>query len=172
MVSIDEVVALAWGLVNEVATELEGGRCGLKEVEERVLGFVHQIGALMIEEIVERVGEPTQENTITVDGLRARYRGQENLRFISRFGSEVVKSRRRYHVEGEGSYCPLDEKLGVSGCRGFSPLMSYLLALFGGCTPYEASARQLTTAVGFGFERHGGGAQYRGGRPAVSHAPV
>lgn len=104
----------------------------------------------MIEEVVEKVSEPTRENRIYVDAKPARYRDTANLRLITRFGNEVVRKRRRYYIEGEGGYCPLDEKLGVDECAGFSSLMTYLQALFGGSEAYATGARRLGAALGFG----------------------
>jgi len=89
----------------------------LKNVEEKIPHVVYRLGALMLEEVVERISEPTQKNTIYVEGKLARYRDTANLRFIGRFGGEVVREWRRYSIEGEGGYCPLDEKLGARVCR-------------------------------------------------------
>ena len=49
-----------------------------------------------------------------------------NLRFINRFGEEVVRPRRCYRYRDRaGSVAPLDVKLGLDGCFGFSPLMRW-----------------------------------------------
>jgi hypothetical protein len=149
MKSMDDCAPLAGELVNCLAEELELRQSSLKEVEEKILQFVYRLGALMLEEVVEKISEPTQENTIYVEGKLARYRGTGSLRLITRFGSKLVRKRRRYYLEGEGGYCPLDEKLGVQGCAGFSPLMSYLQALFGGSEAYSSGARRLSAALGF-----------------------
>ena len=143
MKQMEDCAPLARELVNCLVDELELGESNLKEVEEKILEFIHRLGALMLEEVVEHVSEPTQENTIYADGKLARYRDTANLRFLTRFGSEVVRARRRYDIEGEGGYCPLDEKLGVTGCAGFSPLMTYLQALFGGSEAYGGAARRV-----------------------------
>ena len=149
MKSIADCAPVARELVNCLAEELELGQSSLKEVEEKILQFVYRLGALMLEEIVEKLSEPTMENRIYVEGKEARYRDTANLRLITRFGSEVLRKRRRYFIEGEGGYCPLDEKLGVGGCAGFSPLMTYLQALFGGSEAYATGARRLSAALGF-----------------------
>jgi hypothetical protein len=147
--SMADCAPLARELVNRLIDELQLGRVSMKEVEEKVVEFVYRLGALMVEEVVEKIDEPTQENTIYVDGKLARYRETANLRLITRFGSQVERRRRRYYIEGQGGYCPLDEKLGVEGCAGFSPLMTYLQSLFGGSEAYGAASRRLSAALGF-----------------------
>jgi len=150
MKDMNDCAPLARELVNCLAEELEVGQSSLKDVEEKILQFVYRLGALMLEDVVEHISEPTQENRISVDGKLARYRDTANLRLITRFGSTLVRRRRRYYIEGEGGYCPLDEKLGVQGCAGFSPLMTYLQALFGGSEAYGSGARRLSAVLGFG----------------------
>jgi len=105
---------------------------------------------MMLEEVVHSVTEPTIENRLEVEGKAARYKDTQNMRFKNRFGKEIIRKRRRYSVEGEDrSYFPLDEKLGLDQCRGFSPLMTYLMSFFGGCEPYVGAAKMLSKALGF-----------------------
>ena len=67
-----------------------------------------------------------------------------------RFGQEIIRSRRCYTVEGQlTGYYPLDEKLGMDKCRGFSSLMTYLQSFFGACEAYDPAAKKLSKALGF-----------------------
>jgi len=135
--TLKEYLPLAEILVNELIGQIDIGDTSLKEVEEKIVEFVYRIGHMMLEEVVQSVAEPTIENRLEVEGKAARYKDTQNMRFKNRFGKEIIRKRRRYSVEGEEkSYFPLDEKLGLDQCRGFSPLMTYLMAFFGGCEPY------------------------------------
>lgn len=137
-------------IVNELTEAIEYEGLGLKEAEERIVEFMNRIGDLMIRAVAERVKEPTVENRLFLDGQEARYVGMRNMRFRNRFGGETVRSRRCYRwVESKGCIHPLDEKLGVDKCYGFSPLMTYLQTLYGGSRPYEESSRLLGNALGF-----------------------
>ncbi len=74
----------------------------------------------------------------------------QNLAFMNRFGEKITRRRRRYAIEGESKgYYPLDEKLGLDQCGYFSPLMTYLIAFFGGCEAYVPAANRLSKALGF-----------------------
>ena len=74
----------------------------------------------------------------------------DNLRIRNRFGDEIVRRRRTYHIQGEkGVYCPLDEKLGMDFCSRYSPLMTYLLSFFGSCEPYGPAAKKIGAVLGF-----------------------
>jgi len=111
---------------------------------------VNTLGHFLEETVVERIKEPTRENTLWVEGKKAVYKNTENLRFISRFGRELVRSKRTYKVKGErGCYAPLDEKLGMDLYGKYSPLMSYLISFFGGCEAYTPAAKKLSVTLGF-----------------------
>ena len=73
------------------------------------------------------------------------------MRFINRFGGETIRKRRCYQYEGEaGGYYPLDEKLGIALCGGgYSPLLSYLQASYGGSEAFGEASRRLSEAIGF-----------------------
>jgi hypothetical protein len=76
--------------------------------------------------------------------------GKRNLRFRNRFGGTTVLARRCYKFrDGQGGWSPLEEKLGLDRCLGYSPLMSYLLASLGGSEAYGRAAQQLGEALGF-----------------------
>lgn len=144
------LLPLAEELVKTLIGQLDAGQIGLKEAEEQIVSFVHRIGHLMLVETVEKVREPTTENKLKVEGKIALYKDRQNLRFKDRFGEVVVRRRRRYALEGTSEgYYPLDEKLGLDRCAGFSPLMTYLLSFFGACEPFDPAARRLGKAVGF-----------------------
>jgi hypothetical protein len=61
-----------------------------------------------------------------------------------------VRARRCYKfVNKEGGWYPLDEKLGIDYEGRFSPLMTYLQALYGASEPYERSEQLLSESIGF-----------------------
>jgi hypothetical protein len=85
-----------------------------------------------------------------VGGKVAVYDGRRTVRFRNRFGGQTAISRRCYkYVEERGGWYPLDEKLGLDKCLGYSPLMSYLVASFGASEPFERGAQLLSDALGF-----------------------
>ncbi|NIM45228.1 MAG: hypothetical protein GTO54_06280, partial [Nitrososphaeria archaeon] len=134
---IEEMVLRGAEIVNELAEAIEDRGIGLKEVEERILEYLNQIGGLMVQEVVERVVEPCVENRVYVEGHEAVYDQSRNLRFRNRFGSQTVRMRRCYkYLHKRGGYYPLDEKLGVEKCGGFSPLLTFLQVLFGSSRPF------------------------------------
>lgn len=150
MKELVQLLTTAEVLVNRCIVDIDRGDIGLKEVEERILGFVNRIGSLLVDEVVQGVQDPVRENRLWVDGKQARYKGDTPLQFINRFGIEVRRKRRGYQIEGEsGRWHPLDEKLGLDLCSGYSPLMSYLLALFGGGEAFSPSAKKLSSSLGF-----------------------
>ena len=148
---IEEMVLRGSEIVNDLAKAIEDRGIGLKEVEERILEYVNQIGGLMVQEVVDRVAEPFVENRVYVEGEGAVYDGCRNLRFRNRFGSQTVRRRRCYKfLRKRGGYYPLDEKLGMESCGGFSPLMTFLQVLFGSSRPFEESSVLISKALGFG----------------------
>ncbi len=147
---LPSLLPVAEELVKTLIGHIEAQEIGLKEAEERIVAFVHRIGHLLVAEVVERVREPTTENRLQVGERIATYKDRQNLRFKDRFGEVVVRPRRRYALEGSAAgYYPLDEKLGLDRCAGYSPLMSYLLAFFGACEPFDPASRRLGQALGF-----------------------
>jgi hypothetical protein len=136
-------------LVNRLQNEIEGGEKDLKAAEEEILELCNRLGGLMIEEVFHGVKEPYQENVIFVKEGRAVFKGMQGLRLKTRFGNSIERRRRRYHIERYGGYYPLDQRLGVWRCVGFTPLMTYLLALYGGSEPYQSGARRLSSTIGF-----------------------
>jgi hypothetical protein len=148
--NLQQVVVQGTNLVNELAEAIEQQGMGLKEVEERILRFVNRIGDLMVQEVVEQVGEPFTENRVWVEGQEAVFDQRRVLRFRNRFGGQTVKLRRCYkYLDQPGGYYPLDEKLGMDHCGGFSPFLSFLQVLLGATRPYGESARLLSTVLGF-----------------------
>ena len=146
-----EVLARCPELVKELSEGLSSGACSLEEVERRVLSLLNELGQAMEEAVVSAVREPTQENSVIVGKRLAVYSGRRNLRFRNRFGGEVVVARRCYKfldAEG-GGWNPVDELLGLDRCKGYSPLMSYLIALFGASEPFDHGAQLLSEAIGF-----------------------
>jgi hypothetical protein len=135
-------------LVNVLVQMIDSQEGDFLSAEEEILTFVNKLGSLLEQEVLDRLQEPTQENRIVVEGNKAVYKGKRPLVFINRFGEKVRRERRTY-ANGEGMYYPLDERLGLNRCCGYSPLMSYILALFGSQSPYEQSAEQLSEVLGF-----------------------
>ena len=126
------------------------GEISLKQAEERILEHTNRIGQIMVDEVVEGLKEPVSENRVVVGEKVAVFDGVRSLRFINRFGGVTVKPRRCYkYLKHKGGYYPLDEKLGIDGCGGFSPLMTYLQALFGACESFEHSEELLSNSMGF-----------------------
>jgi len=151
MKELEQLLAEAELLVNRCIVEIDRGEIGLKEVESRILEFVNRIGGLLVERVVQEVKDPLTENSVWFDGKRGLYKGDTSVRFINRFGVMVSRQRRGYQIEGEKRrWYPLDEKLGIHRCCGYSPLMSYLLTLFGSGEAYNTSAKKLSAAVGIG----------------------
>jgi len=147
---INRLVLQGMEIVNELSEAIEKRGIGLKGVEERILEYVNQIGGLMVQEVVERVKEPCCENRVYVDGEEALHDQNRNLRFRNRFGGQTVRKRRCYKfVNSKGGYYPLDEKLGLDKCGGFSPLMTFLQALFGSSRPFEESSGLISKVLGF-----------------------
>ena len=66
---INELLLKGMDIVNELVEAVENRGMGLKEVEERILEYVNQLGGLMLQEVVEGVREPIQ----AVPQLAARW---------------------------------------------------------------------------------------------------
>ena len=114
---IEELLLSSDDLVNELVEGINLSEMSLKEVEERILQFLNRIGQIMTDDVVEKVKEPTVENTLDVNGEVAKYHEMRSLRFINRFGGQTVRLRRCYRYKDEGGgYYPLDEKLGLDLC--------------------------------------------------------
>ncbi len=145
-----ELVTSAERIVKELSARVNKGLIGLQDAEQEILQFVNWVGDLMAQEVVEGVAEPTRANRIIVDGEVAVFEQVRNLRFINRFGEYVVRPRRCYKFLNQpGSFAPLDAKLGIEGCFGFSPLMTMLICLLGAEEPFERSATKLEALLGY-----------------------
>lgn len=137
-------------IIKRLCEGVDRSSVSLKEAEQKILDHVNRIGQIMMDQVVAGVQDPVGENRVMVGEKEAAYGGMRNLRFINRFGGQTVRSRRCYkYVDHKGGYYPLDEKLGVEECGGFSPLMTYLQALFGGCESFERSEELLRSSIGF-----------------------
>lgn len=147
---IKEFILQSEEIIKHLSEGINQSEMSLKEAEERILEYVNRIGQIMVDELMERVSEPVYENRVMVDGKPAVFDEVRNLRFINRFGGVTVKPRRCYkYLNHKGGYYPLDEKLGIEGCGGFSPLMTYLQSLFGACESFERSEELLSSSIGF-----------------------
>jgi hypothetical protein len=147
---LKEFVAQSSEIVNELSRAIENREIGLKEVEERILQFVNRIGDLMVQEVLEGVSEPFTENRVWVEGEEAVFDQVRTLGFLNRFGGKTERKRRCYkYLRRKGGYYPLDERLGIDKCGGFSPFLTFLQVLFGSTRPFEESAELLSKALGF-----------------------
>lgn len=147
---ITKLDSLAHELVKNLCRDMNADTIGLKEVEEQIVRFTNMIGHELIQMVLNATNEPTKENAITVKQKTARYRATESVTLKDRFGGDVTIHRRRYSITGGGSVYPLDERIGITRCFAFTPLMTYLQALFGAGDPYQISATRLSAALGFG----------------------
>jgi len=147
---INDVLSRSQTLVKELVEGLNAGECDLEGIEKRILNFVYEIAHTLEHQVLQGMHEPTQENSLRVGERTAVYAGKRNLAFRDRFGGTVVLPRRCYkYLEGGGGWSPLDEKLGLDRCLGYSPLMSYLLTSFGGSEPFGRASELLGEALGF-----------------------
>jgi len=150
MNSIKDFVPLAELFVKELIEQIDTDTISLKRAEEKIVNFVNKIGHFMFQEVAGNCQEPVIEDRVSVNGKIAKYHSMRNLRFIDRFGQEIIRRRRCYTIEDQSAgYYPLDEKLGLDKCRRFSPLMTYLLSFFGACEAYDPSSKKLSKALGF-----------------------
>ena len=92
----EELIADAQRMVKELRGRINGGGMGLDEAEGQILEMVNWIGDTMVQEVVAGLAEPTSANQITIGGEVAVFERVRNLRFINRFGEEVVRPRRCY----------------------------------------------------------------------------
>ena len=146
----EELIADAQRMVKELRGRINGGGMGLDEAEGQILEMVNWIGDTMVQEVVAGLAEPTSANQITIGGEVAVFERVRNLRFINRFGEEVVRPRRCYRYRDRaGGVAPLDAKLGIDGCFGFSPLMTYLICMLGADESYGGAADKLAATLGF-----------------------
>lgn len=150
MKNLGEFSHVALALVNEWSENINQNKLSFMDIEQEITSFINKIGHLLLENVLNNLQEPVTENQLMVEGSRAIYKQNSNLRFKDRFGEIQAISRRGYYIpEKQQSYYPLDEKLGMDKCKKNSPLLTYLMAFFGGCDPYETSAKKLSAALGF-----------------------
>jgi hypothetical protein len=148
--NLNELLMQSEILVKELAEGLNWEGLSLKDVETRILQFIHRIGQAIEEEVRAAIREPTTENRLRVNGKVAVYDGKRPLSFRNRFGGLTQIQRRCYKYLSEpGGWYPVDEKLGLDKCLGYSPLMSYLLSSFGASEPFARAAELLCEALGF-----------------------
>jgi hypothetical protein len=148
--NIKKLILESEEIVKQLCEGLNYSKISLKEAEEMILKHINKIGHIMTKDVLENIEEPTYENRVLVEGEEARYDGNRNIRFISRFGDVIRVPRRCYKYQNKGGgYYPLDEKLGLDKCGGYSPLMTYLQGLFGASEPYARSSELLSEALGY-----------------------
>ena len=139
---ITDVLPRSEILIKQLGEGLNSGECSLEEVERQILSFLNELGTTLEREVLAGVREPTIENSVRVGERTAVYAEMRNLRYRTRFGSTVVLPRRCYKFrDGGGGWSPLEEKLGLDLCLGYSPLMSYLLTSFGASDAYSPGHR-------------------------------
>ena len=110
--------------------------------------MVNWIGDEMVQELVAGLTEPTTVNQITVsDEVAVFARVHQPVR------EKVVRARRCYRYRDRaGGVAPLDMKLGIDGCFGFSPLMTFLICMLGADESYGQAAEKLAATLGFNGE--------------------
>src|SRR4030042_869567 len=147
---IKQLIVQGQRTVNRVREAVDAGQMSFAEAEEEIVRYTNEVGALMVQEVLDGVREPVVENRIVVEGKLVLYDGKRNLRFINRFGKETVRERRCYkYVEQAGGYYPLDRKLRMEVCGGFSPYLTYLIGLHAVTDSYEQSAKLLSKTLGY-----------------------
>ena len=147
---ITDILLRSQVLVKELAEGLNVGRCTFEKVEEQILRFIYELGQALEKEVLAGLQEPTVENSLRVGERTAVYSGMRNLRFRNRFGGMVVLARRCYKFrDAAGGWSPLEEKLGLDRCMGYSPLMSYLLSSVGGSEAFARGGQLLSEVLGF-----------------------
>jgi hypothetical protein len=143
-------------LVKELTEGMNVAKVSLEEAEKRILDYLNELGRAMEGEVVKGLQEPTLENSVVVEGRVAVYSGERRVSFRNRFGGRTQLSRRCYKYRGGGGgWVPLDERLGLDRCLGYSPLMSYLLTSFGASEPFGRAAELLSEALAFSISPTG-----------------
>jgi len=150
MNKIVEFVPRAEQLVNKLVSEVNDRDIDFRIAETCILDFIYEIGHELLSQVTESVTDPVYENRVMVEGKTALYKDTQTLCFRDRFGGIIRRQRRRYALEGESrSWFPLDEKIGMDKCTGFSPFMSYLVSLYGAHMPFTEASKMLGESLGF-----------------------
>lgn len=145
---MQEVSRAAQVLVNELIADVNAGAADLLEVERRIVEFTNTVGGLVTQEVIESVAEPVVHNEFVVNGAVARYKDKDRMRLRTGLGAIVSRTLRRNQVEGRnGGYYPLDERLGLGHCSGYTPLMTSLTSMSGACGAFAPAARQLSAVL-------------------------
>jgi len=145
-----QVLKQAEKLIIQLVDKVNKSQMDWLEIEKEILRFSNHFSSLIEQEVLDKIEEPSYENKTMRDGKLYRYSENRNLSFINRFGEKITRSRRCYKTSERciGFLNPLDEKLGFKH-QGFSPLMTYLQALFGSNESYNVSSQLLTESLGF-----------------------
>src|SRR3972149_5554344 len=91
---LQEVILSSGELVKVITEGINQGKMSLKRAEETIVRFINRIGQIMIDEVVERIDEPVEDNGVMVNGEEAVFSEVRNLRFYNRFGGQTVRARR------------------------------------------------------------------------------
>ena len=147
---ITQILPLSQMLIKELSEGMNRGGLSLEQTEAQILEFVYELACELEQQVVKGLKEPTEENSVVIAGRLAVYAGKRRLSYRNRFGGRTVMPRRCYkYCDGHGGWTPLDERLGLDRCLGYSPLMSYLLSSFGASEPFGHGAQLLSEALGF-----------------------
>lgn len=147
---LTEILPRCQILIKELSEGLTLGTLSLEQAERRILSVVYELAQAVEQEVVNRVEEPTQENRLRVGERTAVYGGKRPRSIRTRFGGTMQLWRRCYKFrDGTGGWVPVDEKLGLDRCLGYSPLMSWLLTIFGASEAFGRGAELLSEALGF-----------------------
>src|SRR4030042_5762483 len=79
---IRQLRARGLATVNRGQEAVEDGQMSFAEAGEEILRYTNEVGALMVQEVVDGLSEPVVENRIVAGGKEAVYDGKRNLRFI------------------------------------------------------------------------------------------
>lgn len=89
--TIKKLLLRSEDLVSTLVEEINFSNMSLKEAEKKIVQFIKRIDQIMTDEVVEKVEEPTVENTLILNGKVATYHEMRALRFINRFGGQRGK---------------------------------------------------------------------------------
>ena len=123
----------------------------IQEAEAKILEMVNWIGDAMVQEVVAGA----RRADIPPTRSRSAVRWQCSSGCVT-CGSSTASAKKwcsrgaatRYRNRA-GGVAPLDVKLGIDGCFGFSPLMTFLICMLGADESYAGAAAKLEAVLGF-----------------------
>ncbi len=110
--------------------------------EKNMLECLMGIGRNLMNNIFKEMGTGYEGNRIGKDGNEYEFKGNRKKSIHGLFGS--IDYKRAYYVgteDGDGSYIPLDEKLGIK--KKHTPGFNYFLTSFTGREAYQESLNRF-----------------------------